>query len=164
MKKLVALILMGALAVAACGSSSSSGGPQAAGTNSAGKPCGAGTSNGASSITFCGSAKATVKMGSRSFVVSDGKCTYDKSVGFHMDLGTSLDTAVASSSTGSPSYFGVLSYPGGATIARGVIGGLDFLLNDGDPGTTVTVSADHKSGSASGKLSDGSTLTASWTC
>ena len=166
MKKLVALILVGTFVVAACGSSSPAGATptgngtaatQPAATNAAAtqgggvttNECGDGTWQRNQTKTFCGSAKATVKVGDKTYTLNSGQCAYDAKYGFAINAGTMIVGGADASNSGF-TYFGLVQQPGEKAMATGIMGGATFVITDGSGTDKVTIAADHKTGSATG--------------
>jgi hypothetical protein len=136
---------------------------QGAGTNT-GAGCGDGTWQGKKTKTFCGTAKATIKVGGTTYTIPSGQCVYDASYGFAINTGTMI---VGSSDLGNGSfmYFGVVQQPGGKAMATGTMGGVTFVITDGSGSDKVTIAADHQSGSATGTaLLTPDAISASFTC
>jgi hypothetical protein len=184
MRRFIALVLVGAFAVSACGSSASSqaisgsnatapGSTQAAdatatqaaatGGTVAGGSCPAsgyteGTYAGKVTHVFCGTAKATVIIDSITYKFT-GECVYDASAGFALSAGTSV-LGMDNLPADGPQFFDVVQLPGSSPMATGFMGGHSFVVS-----ADVTVAADRKSGSASGvDATDNDLFTATFTC
>jgi predicted RNA-binding protein with TRAM domain len=188
-RRFSALVLISVLALAACSSSSGSAAPKATGTGStatqaAGDPgttanaateapavdsgecigtSQAGTWDGKTTATYCGNASASITIGGTKFEIKGGQCVYAESVGFAVNLGTSV-TGVGEVPAGGPQYLGVVDTSGTGAMATGFVGGYTILVSDGSSGDSVKIAADHKSGSISGSTLTGETLTATFTC
>ena len=112
------------------------------------------TVDGASARTFCGPAKATVRLNGKTITYRGGSCS--TSVGlFSLNLGT----VVLSSVTNAPEYFGVTAKAKAGTQSRQTIAVVHAGKSQGVIGT-VTLEPGLRSGSFSGKAF-GSTATVS---
>jgi hypothetical protein len=178
MRRFIALVLIGTVALAACGSAAKSTEPGAASAPAssqaaAGAPvsgdCPAsgyteGTYAGNATRVFCGTAKATVKVGGTTYEISGGQCNYDPSAGFAVTIGTVVINGDNTAADG-PQSFVVLLLPGSKGRASGIVHGVYFVITDGTGTNTVTVAADHKSGSATGTATTtDDTVSATFTC
>lgn len=179
MRRLTALIVMGVFAAAACSSSSGNSSPKANGTGSTATQaaaqsqantnadCGAGSTTGTykgkTTEIFCGPAAATVKIGTTTYTITGGDCLYDSTVGFGVNIGTSV-LDVSDVPADGPQFFSVIALPGSSAVAMGFMGGHAFSVEDGSDSATVNVAADHQSGSASGSTTAGEAFTATFTC
>ncbi len=120
------------------------------------------TKGGASGVQFCGPAKATVKLGSKTYRFSNGTCARTATY-FYLNLGTEVLTGPK----GSYSYFGldVGAYPGAnagtraarkdGTYSGGLVTvrwkGKDSILNGaGDPNVKITLEKSRTAGTFSG--------------
>ena len=136
------------------------------------------TKGGATGVQFCGPAKATVKLGSKTYQFSSGTCA-KTSTYFYLNLGTE----VLSGPKGTYSYFGldVGAYPGansGTKAARkdgtytgGLVSirwkGKDSILNGaGDPNVKITLKKNRTTGTFTGTtyFSPKVKVTGSFTC
>ncbi len=178
MRRILGLSLVLVVFAAACGSSGASTAP----TTADGSPSGAtqtaadtgnGSNNGTgcgsgkyltyTTTTFCGSAKASVKVDSTTFELTQGMCVDDPSIGFAVSVGTTV-IGGANLPTDAPNYFGVVQQPGEQAMATGLLGGQGFVVMDGGGSGTVKIAADKKSGSVSGTDLGGKTVVATFTC
>ena len=117
---------------------------------------------GASGLMFCGPAKATAKVGGKTYVFTNGSCGR-KSTYLYLNLGTE----VLSGPKGSYSYFGLLvgAYPGAnpgtkaapkdGTYSGGLVTvrwkGKDSILNGaGDPNVKITLKKNRTAGTFTG--------------
>jgi hypothetical protein len=182
MRRFIALVLVCAFAVSACGSSASqatsgsnatapgstqAAAGQATATTAAGAPvsgdCPAvgyteGTYAGKVTHVFCGTAKATVIIDSITYKFT-GECVYDASAGFALSTGTSV-LGMDNLPADGPQFFDVVQLPGSSPMATGFMGGHSFVVS-----ADVVVAADRKSGSASGvDATDNDLFTATFTC
>ncbi len=165
MRRFVALVLVGALGVAACGSSASST-ASSIGTATAGdcnsRPAVAGKGQ-AHDTTFCGPATVTIKIGGTTFNLNGGRCVYDASVGFALNVGTMARDLSNVSADGSQ-FFGIVAPIGSRAVGMGLVGGRILVITDGTGGDNIRIADDHKSGSISGSDMTYAPLTASFTC
>jgi hypothetical protein len=116
--------------------------------------------NGVNARTFCGPAKATVRVGGRTVVYKGGECS-KSSFGWSINVGT----AVLGSLTRKPEYFGLAASakPGVQTkVTVAVVhSGKAFAVSAG----TLSLKPGLKSGTFSGEVFGESTrLTGSFTC
>ncbi|HEX7592381.1 MAG TPA: hypothetical protein VF375_10565 [Candidatus Limnocylindrales bacterium] len=178
MRRFIALVLIGTVALAACGSAAKSTEPGAASAPAssqaaAGAPvsgdCPAsgyteGTYAGKTTHVNCGTAKATVKIGATVYEISGGQCAYDPSVGFAVNTGTNV-IGTSDIAADGPQYFGVVLQPGSKGMAVGIVHGVSFVITDGSGTDTVIVAADRKSGSVTGTATTtDDTISATFTC
>jgi hypothetical protein len=175
MRRFGVLLLIGVLAVAACGASSSTA-AQAAAPTGAGSPvvataggsdCGwrlyqSGKTQG-QIRTFCGPARATIKIGVTTYNLTGGRCVFDPAVGFELDVGSRVEGA-SDLPADLSLYLGVISVPGSAAVATGLIGGNVVVITEGSGAESVKIAPDHGSGSFSGTALTDEPLTASFTC
>ena len=133
------------------------------GANNNGTNCGSGKYLTYTTTTFCGSAKATVKVGSNTYELTQGVCVEEASVGWAISVGTTVIGA-ADLSADAPLYFGVVQQPNEKAMATGLLGGKGFVVSDGSGSDKVTIAADKKSGSVNGTDFDGNAIVASFTC
>jgi hypothetical protein len=139
MKKTIIGVAVAALAAAALGTSSA---------QSAAASCVAGVKqlNGVPARTFCGPAKATVKLGSTSVAYKQGSCSRS-AAGFTINIGT----VVLGNLKKKPEYFGItVKATAGAHANSGVAvvhAGKSYAVLG-----TVTLKAGLKSGTFSGKV------------
>jgi len=174
----MALALVGAAVLASCGFSSgtASSNASAAAADTAASPsasadtgaCGGasstfGTYRGQTSQSFCGRASATVEIGSATYPIAGGQCSYDPGVGFAVNIGTMVSSDAGAPGDGSR-YFGVVAQPGFKATATGVVGSHVFAVTDGTDGASVEVADGRRGGNVSGKTTAGEPLTASFTC
>lgn len=172
MRRILGLSLVLVVFAAACGSSgggTSPTGTQGAGSqatqtagNNSGTKCGSGTYLTYATTTFCGSAKGTVKVDSKTYELTQGVCFDDASAGVGVSLGTTV-VGGANLAADAPLYFGVIQQPGQKAMATGLLGGEGILVTDGD-GATITFAADKKSGTVNGTDLSGKVIVASFTC
>jgi hypothetical protein len=180
MRKTVYLILVSAFIVAGCGSTTSTATSapgtgtdapsvsQAAGQSIAiaGDGCSTGTYKTFKTTTYCGPAKATITIAGTAYQLSGGKCLYDPSVGFAVTIGTTV-TGTADIAADGPQSLFVSSLPGagGGAMVAGFVHGASFTITDGDGADTVTIAADHKSGTATGAvISTDDVVTVTFSC
>jgi hypothetical protein len=120
------------------------------------------TKGSASGVQFCGPAKATLKLGSKTYRFSSGTCTKTSKY-FYLNLGTEVLTGPR----GTTSYFGLIAgaYPGAnpgtkaapkdGTYSGGLVTvrwkGKDAILNGaGDPNVKITLKKGRTAGTFSG--------------
>src|SRR5215203_3100228 len=143
MKQMVAIV--GLVLVCATGALMTTVG--ASGAVKAGAACVPGVKkiNGVSARTFCGPAKATVKMNGKTFSYSGGECS--KGAGL---FAVNIGTIVLGKLKNKPEYFGVAAAHAGTS--RSIIG-------------TVAIKVGLKGGTFSGKVFGSSTvISGSFTC
>jgi hypothetical protein len=136
-------------------------------------------SNGSSGVVFCGPAKATAKVGGKSYSFSSGSCTRSSKY-LYLNLGTE----VLSGPKQKYSYFGLLvgAYPGAAsgtkpspkdgTYTGGLVtirykGKTTYILNGaGDKNVKITLKKGRTAGTFSGMdfLKRNVKVTGSFTC
>ena len=184
MRRILGLSLILVIFAAACGSSggatspsvSAPAGTQGSGTQAtqtAADPGSAGNNNGTgcgsgkyltyTTTTFCGSAKATVKVDSTTYELTQGVCFDDPSAGIGANIGTTV-IGGANLAADAPNYFAVIQQPGQKAMATGLLGGQGFIVTDGLGSNTVTFAADKKSGTVNGTDLTGKIVVASFTC
>ena len=167
MRRFIALVLLGALSAAACGSSgastTSSTSTAYAGDCSSGLAAAGHKYQGYDVTTYCGPAHATIKIGGTAYNLSGGRCVYDASVGFAINVGTLVNGVSAVPADG-PQYFGVVATTGSKAVGTGLVGGQILVVTDGTDGDSVTIADDHMSGSISGSTMSYEPLTASFSC
>ena len=133
------------------------------------------TVGGATERTFCGPAKATIKVGSKSFTIVQGTCTATSAY-----LSVNIGTVVPGRTTkNKPNYFGLdvgrvpgtNSPPAGSdgTYTKGVIlsavyGGQSFAVDSDMSSTKALLSGGRKRGTVTGTTLTGQKLTASFHC
>ena len=120
------------------------------------------TKGSASGVQFCGPAKATAKVGGKSYTFSSGTCVRTSKY-FYVNLGTEVLTGPK----GTTSYFGLLvgAYPGAnpgtkaapkdGTYGGGLVTirwkGKDSILNGaGDPNVKITLKKGRNAGTFAG--------------
>jgi hypothetical protein len=120
------------------------------------------TKGAASGVQFCGPAKATVKLGSKTYQFTSGMCAKTSKY-FYLNLGTEVLTGPK----GTTSYFGLLvgAYPGAnpgtkaspkdGTYSGGLVTvrwkGKDAILNGaGDPNVKITLKKGRTAGTFTG--------------
>jgi hypothetical protein len=169
------IAVVGALAVLALSAVAAAAAP-AAGTACTPGPF---SSNGSSGVVFCGPAKATAKIGGRTYKFANGTCVRTSKY-LYLNLGTE----VLSGPKQKYSYFGLLvgAYPGAAsgtkpspkdgTYTGGLVtirwkGKTAFILNGaGDKNVKITLTNGRKAGTFSGTtfLAPHLKATGSFTC
>jgi predicted RNA-binding protein with TRAM domain len=165
----VGLILVGALAVSACGSTGGTIEPAASGTapgtasDCGGRASAAGRYLDHDSTTYCGPAVVAIKIGGAGYQLTGGRCVYDASAGFAINVGTMV-SGMSDVPVGGPRYFGIVAPTGSKAMATGLVDGHVVIITDGSDGETVTVAADHMSGSIAGSAVTGEPVTANFTC
>jgi hypothetical protein len=166
MRRFIALVLVGALGLAACGSSGVSN-PSSTGIAYAGD-CGSGLAagnkyQGYDATTYCGPASAVVKIGGATYTVRGGQCVYDAGAGFALNVGT-LVSGIPDVPADGPQYFGIVATTGSKAVGTGLIGGQIIVVTDGTDGDVVKIAPDHMSGTISGSTMSYEPLTVSFTC
>jgi hypothetical protein len=135
-------------------------------SSAAGAACvpGKTTVAGKSATRFCGPAKATAKVGAKTFVFSGGVCQVS-GVYFSVNIGTVVNNKLATAKPGPLPYFNIALTPAstGVHLTQGltwIVGGKRYapLANK------ITINEGLKSGSFSGKAIGGAKVKGTFTC
>ena len=166
MRRFIALVFVGAVGLAACGSSGAST-PSSRGFSYAGA-CSSGVAVGSKYqgydvTTYCGPAGAVVKFGGATYTLSGGRCVYDAGAGFAINVGTLVSGIPAVPADG-PQYFGIVATTGSKAVLTGLVGGQTIVVTDGTDGDIIKIAPDHMSGTISGSTMSYEPLSASFTC
>ena len=127
-------------------------------TGDTGDSCGLGTYLTYDTRTFCGPAKATVKLGTDTYELTQGECMEDSTLGFVVNLGTTV-IGGQDLPKDAPLYFAIVINDDGAT-ATGLLGGSGFAVIE----AAVELGADRQSGTVTGTDIEGRALEVSFSC
>jgi hypothetical protein len=113
--------------------------------------------------TFCGSAKATVTVDSKTYQINGGICAEDSRTGYAVNVGT-IVIGGSNLPADAPLYFGLVIETNGNTTATGTVGGKSWTVLTGQGANKINVAADKSSGTVDGSDLLGAKVTASYTC
>jgi hypothetical protein len=150
-----------ALATAALAAPSSS---SAASTTSAACVPGKTTVGGKQATRFCGPAKATAKVGSKTFHFSGGVCQV-AGLYFQVNIGTVVNNKLANAKPGPLPYFNIALTP--ATTGVHLTQGLTWIFGGkrySPISNKITIDQGLKSGSFTGKSIGGAKVKGTFTC
>jgi hypothetical protein len=125
---------------------------------------GATTIAGKKAVRFCGPAKASAKVGARTFAFSGGACQVS-GVYFTLNIGAIIVHKTANSKPGPTPYFGVTVTPSDPGVHLSQVlswtsGGKAYSVL----GSRITLKSGLKSGSFTGRSIDGKKVTGTFTC
>ncbi len=166
MRRSSGFLLAAILVVSACGGSSGTGGltgqTQPAGESQATGPynldCGR-TETPATGFVWCGTARASVKYGDKTYELPSGECQPDSALGFIANFGAILTGA--QDLPGAPQGLSVSKATDGASVS-GRFDGHVWAIKNSE--TTVTVSGGKSGGSFSGPTFDDIQVEGIFTC
>jgi hypothetical protein len=122
------------------------------------------TVGGKSALRFCGTAKASAKLGAKTFRFAGGTCATSGPY-FTINIGTLITNTVAGAKPGPATYFGVtLTPPSKGTHVKQALswtsGGKSYPVLQNQ----ITLKAGLKSGTFTGKSLAGAKVTGSFSC
>lgn len=137
-----------------------------AASGASGTTCVAGTTTiaGKKAVRFCGPAKASAKVGAKTFTFSGGACQVS-GVYFTLNIGAITVHRTANSKPGPSPYFGVTITPSDAGVHLGQVltwtsGGKGYSVL----GSRITLKSGLKSGRFTGRSLDGKKVMGTFTC